>query len=169
MQMLSALMARSSISNPLGLFAVLTVVVVILYGLSIGKTRALMSLLVMYVAYVLTVMFPFLAWLQSHAPEQYASLVAVGAFLVFYISTFLVISYSMTKGRMTLGEVSVGKIALISIVQLGLLSSMVLSLLPTDVGQRLLGAVYPYAAGTRVLWGWAVISLIMLPFIRSER
>jgi hypothetical protein len=169
MQILSALLAQQNISNPIGLFAILTVVVVILYGLSIGKTRALISLLSMYVAYVLTATFPFLGWLQLHAPGQYASLVAVAVFAIFYAVPFLVISTSVAKGRMTLGEVSAGKVMLISVVQLGLLSSMVLSLLPLEIGQRLLGAVYAYAAGTRALWGWAVISLVILPFIRSDR
>ena len=53
---------------------------------------------------------------------------------VFYILTFLLLVNSMMRHRLTLGEISIFKVVLISVVQLGLLASIALSLLPEDFG-----------------------------------
>lgn len=157
------------LQNPNGLFAMLAFVVLVLYGLSAGKTKALVSLLSVYAAYVLTVLFPFmdrvsgLVILPENAPIQ-----ELLVFFVFYLATFLLLSHSMLRHRLTLGEISIVKVVLISIVQLGLLSSIAISLLPDDFAVRSFGFTYPYLAGKLALWLWALASLVMLPFMRAS-
>lgn len=155
--------------NPNGLFAMLALVVLVLYGLSAGKTKALVSLLSVYAAYVLTVLFPFmdrvsgLVILPENAPIQ-----ELLVFFVFYLATFLLLSHSMLRHRLTLGEISIVKVVLISVVQLGLLSSIAISLLPDDFAARSFGFMHPYLAGKLALWLWALASLVMLPFMRAS-
>lgn len=158
-----------ALKDPRGLFAGLVVVVAVLYGLSVGKTKALVSLLAVYVAYMLTVLFPFMPWLQAQVvlPET-TPVLALGLFLVLYIVTFLLLSHSMMKHRLTLGEISLVKVVLISVVQLGLLSSIAISLLPSDFAAKSFGPAYSYLAGSRALWAWAVASLLIMPFMRHR-
>lgn len=159
----------SLLRNPNGLFAVLGLVIFLLYGLSVGKSKALVSLLAIYVAYLLTVLFPFLPWLQAQIilPQEAPVLNAL-VFAIFYIVTFMLLSHSMMRHRLTLGEISLAKVVIISIVQLGLLSSITISLVPAEFGAKAFGLAYPYLAGQRMLWIWAVASLIILPFMRAH-
>lgn len=158
-----------ALRDPKGLFAMLAVVVLVLYGLSVGRTRALVSLLSIYVAYMLTVLFPFLPWIAGKLPEASSSLGAVGLFIVLYALTFVILSQSMLKGRLTLGEISLWQVLIISVVQIGLLASICVSLIPTASGEQLLGPMYRWFGGQRALWAWAVASLLIVPFMRSRR
>ncbi len=157
------------LQNPNGLFAMLIFVVLVLYGLSAGKTKALVSLLSVYAAYVLTTLFPFMDRVSSLVtlPED-APISELLVFFVFYLATFLLLSHSMLRHRLTLGEISVAKVVLISIVQLGLLSSIAISLLPQEFAADSFGILYPYLAGKLALWLWALASLVMLPFMRAS-
>ena len=44
--------------SPSGLFAILVLIFLLLYGLSLGRTRALISLLGIYIAYAIMSVFP---------------------------------------------------------------------------------------------------------------
>lgn len=158
-----------ALRDPKGLFVMLAVVVLVLYGLSVGRTRALVSLLSIYVAYMLTVLFPFLPWIAGKLPEASRSLGAVGLFIVLYTLTFVILSQSMLKGRLTLGEISLWQVLIISVVQIGLLASICVSLIPTASGEQLLGPMYRWFGGQYPLWAWAVASLFIMPFMRSRR
>lgn len=162
-------MGADVLKEPRSLFILLGLVVLVLYGVSVGRTKALVSLLSIYVAYVLTVLFPFLDQAMGVVPEQ----VRVGGmavlFLALYVVTFLLLSHAMARGRMTLGEISVIKVVIISVVQLGLLSSMTFSLLPKELAMRGFGALMPLVSGEYALWGWAAGSLAILPFMKVHR
>ncbi|MEK7637818.1 MAG: hypothetical protein AAB375_00080 [Patescibacteria group bacterium] len=158
-----------AIRDPKGLFVMLAVVVLVLYGLSVGRTRALVSLLSIYVAYMLAVLFPFLPWIAKKLPESSRSMGAVGLFIVLYALTFIILSRSMLKGRLTLGEISLWQVLVISVVQIGLLASICVSLVPLERGQQLLGPMHRWFGGQYPLWAWAVASLLIMPFMRSRR
>jgi hypothetical protein len=146
------------VRRPSGLFALGAVVVLVLYGISVGRTKALISLLSIYVAYVLTILFPF----PSKVP-------AVGIFLALYIVVFLILSHSLRRGRLTLGDTSLWQVAVISIVQIGLLASIGASLVSADMGRQYLGPLYTWLGGTKTLWIWAAASLLIMPFMRARR
>ncbi len=160
--------AGDLLREPRGLFAVGAVVVLVFYGLSVGRTKALVSLLSIYVAYVLTVLFPFRTWLESSVPEAATDGLSLGMFLLLYALVFLALSRSM-RTRLTLGEISLVQVLLISAVQIGLLASIGVSLLPPELGQELFGPAQPYVSGPRALWAWAAASLAILPLLRARR
>lgn len=161
--------AGDALREPRGLFVLLALVVLVLYGLSVGKTRALASLLSIYVAYVLTVLFPFFERLRGYLPERAQPAAAALVFLCLYVLTFLALSRATVRGRLSLGEISLPKVIIISIIQLGLLASILLSLLPPEFAERGFGPLGRYIAGQYALWGWAVVSLAILPFMRAHR
>ena len=93
----------SSLSNlSLGsgnIFGVLALVCVLLFVLSIGRTRTLVSLLSVYVAFVLQAMFPYFGWLQKNATSITTDLplLRVGLLLVAYVGSFLLLNYSPSE------------------------------------------------------------------------
>ena len=161
--------AGDLLREPRGLFALGAVAVLVLYGVSVGRTKALVSLLSIYIAYVLTVLFPFLPWLRSRVPEQAQAGLGVAVFLGLYLVVFMALSRSLARSRLSVGEVSLFQVLLISAVQVGLLTSIGASLLPPETSQQLLGPAQPYIAGPRALWTWAAASLLILPLLRSRR
>ena len=158
-----------ALREPRGLFAAMVLVVLVLYGLSVGRTKALVSLLSIYVAYSLTVLFPFLDTLSGRLNDQVRPVAAVLLFLATYLVVFLLLSHSTMRTRMTLGEISFVQVLLISVVQIGLLSSISASLVPPTLAEHTFGSFLPYLAGQRVLWAWAAAAVVILPFLRTRR
>lgn len=165
----STAVLTDALRNPEGLFALLVVVALVLYGLSVGRTRALVSLLSIYVAYMLAILFPYFALLAGRIPSHYKAYSGVGLFVVLYIVTFAILSHSMLKGRLTLGEISLWQVLIISLVQIGLLVSICISLIPAERSAEIAGPMFRWFGGQRALWGWAVASLLIMPFMRGHR
>lgn len=161
--------AGDLLHDPRGLFALGAVVVLVIYGLSVGRTKALVSLLAIYVAYVLTVLFPFGGWLAAQVPERARDGLPLTLFLALYLLAFLALSRSLSRGRLALGEISLVQVLLISAVQVGLLASTGASLLPDATAEQLFGPLQAYLGSPRALWGWAAASLLILPLLRTRR
>lgn len=158
-----------ALRDPKGLFALFAVVALVLYGLSVGRTKALISLLSIYVAYVLTALFPFMPWLTERTPKNFQPVLGIGIFIVLYVVTFLVLSKSLTRTRLRMGEITLWQVALISVVQIGLLASIGASFVPEETGRQYLGVLYPWLGGSRAPWVWAAVSLLIMPFMHNRR
>lgn len=170
--MLSSLTALISgadaVRNPRSLFVLLIVTTLVMYGLSVGRTKALVSLLSIYVAYMLTVLFPFVSWVTHRVPARFGPLLDVALFFALYGIVFMLISHSMRRTRLSLGEISLLQVVLISAVQIGLLASVTVSLLPRELSVDVLGPLRGAVAGERALWLWAAASLLILPLMKSR-
>lgn len=156
--------------GPGALFGILAVVFLLLYGLSLGRTRALISLLAIYIAYVLQAMFPYFSELHEalrFSPEPYLTRVAV--FLVFYLAVFVVLNRSLVKRRLTMNEFSIFWVSLISLLQLGILISVILNFIPVDkltiFPENMLG----YFAEQRALFFWLTAPVVILVAMRREK
>ena len=85
-----------------------------------------------------------------------------------YLFVFGVLNLSILAKRLSLGEISIIKVLIISLVQIGILASMIASLLPPEVTDRF-GAFQPYVTGGPILFGWTVFAVLILPFMREKR
>jgi hypothetical protein len=154
--------------EPRGLFALGAVALLIVYGLSVGKTRALLSLLAIYVAYTLALLFPFKSIFVSRIPEAWQMYATAGLFVALYVIVFFILSHTLRKSRVAMGEISVVAVVLISVVQLGLLAALLASLVPADEAERAAGGLRRFLTGRYALWAWAAGSLLILPFVRAR-
>lgn len=151
-----------------GLFAIGGVALLIVYGLSVGKTRALLSLLAIYVAYTLALLFPFIDAVAPRVPEPLRPFVSAGLFIALFIAVFLIFSLTLRKSRVAMGEISVIAVVIISIAQVGLLTAMLASLVPPETVVRYAGSTGRILTGPYALWAWAAGSLVVLPFVRAR-
>lgn len=158
----------ASITDVRGLFALLVGVIVFLYGISVGKTRAIVSLLSIYVAYAMTVLFPFREYAEQFVAPESRPLIPTGVFVLAYLFVFGVLNLSILSRRLSMGELSILKVMVISVVQIGILITMIASLLPAEVTDTF-GVLRPYVTGGPILFGWTVFAVLILPFMREKR
>jgi hypothetical protein len=154
-------------TSPTGLFALLGIVVSVLYAMSLGRTRALVALFALHISYVLTVTFPYSHSFLSWVPTGWQDFTEVFLFLKGYIAVLVLLWMTMAKTRMTIAESSFWQIAIISVVQLGLLTSMMVSLVEPEVAHPLLSWMW-YAVGSPIaLWSWATASVGVMLLVKK--
>ncbi|MEK7589557.1 MAG: hypothetical protein AAB479_02975 [Patescibacteria group bacterium] len=159
----------SGLTGPRELFVMLIIVAVFLYGMSIGKTRALMSLLAIYVALTLTNLFPFLETLTKAVPESFEPyFIKVGLFFALYISAFFIL-YRSSLRRLSMGDMALTKVLLISLFQIGFIGAVMASFIPEATSEKSLGVIYPFIGTPLALFVWSLISLAILPLMKEKR
>lgn len=172
MEIVNSYLEKFSALNlgPEMLFGILVVVFLLLYGLSLGKTRALVSLLGIYIAYVLQAIFPYFPELHDALrffPEMYLTRVVL--FFIFYLTVFAILNRSLVKHRLTMKEFSIFWVSLISLLQLGILISIIFNFIPVDkltiFPEYLLG----YFAEQRALFFWLTAPVVLLISMRREK
>src|SRR3989344_7337871 len=100
--------------SPTSLFFGLILVFMIIYGLSLGRTKALISLLGIYVALAFDAAFPYLEQLHDALPietETYATRLVV--FMLMYLLTFAILNKSFASKRLTLKDSSIISVGVI--------------------------------------------------------
>lgn len=151
------------------LFAVLFLILLILYGLSIGRTRALISLLGIYIAFVLQSIFPYFDDLENLIKTSLgAKGIQAAIFLLAYIIVFLVLNRSLVKKRLTLKEASIAEVVFISFLQLGLLTSILTNILGSGSVIKIPDTLVRYFSGQQALFFWFLTPISALIFIRNR-
>lgn len=154
--------------NPRQLFILLGIVLLALYGISVGKTRILISVLAIFVGYTLTQLFPYRDFLNKFLPESSYGL-SVGSFLLFSFLVFLALSHSSIRARLSHSELALWQLFIVSILQIGLLVAMVISFFPETTARQYLGIFYEFFGTAQVLFFWALASIIVIPFLKARR
>ena len=158
--------------GPSGLFAILGLIFLLLYGLSLGRTRALISLLGIYIAYAILSVFPYLDRLHELikiSPELYITRVAL--FLLIYIIVFAILNRSLVKSRLTLKDASFFSVSIISILQLGLLITIITNIVPVSalkISGNLSGFA-EYFSTNEALFYWFLAPIVVVSFMKGNK
>ena len=156
--------------GPATLFVGLVLVFMIIYGLSLGRTKALISLLGIYVALAFDAAFPYLEQLHNWLPvaqEIYTTRVVL--FLIIYLIVFAILNNSFAKGRLTLKETSIVSVAVISLAQIGLLIAVITNIIPDEIIKKMPEYLYAYFSTKEALFYWIVIPIIILIFLKRNK
>ena len=149
------------------LFGILVVVGVLLMALTLGRTRTLISVLAIYVAFALQTIFPFFGWLLKHQSfTNDLPTLRIFIFFILYAIVFGLLNRSILKTRFNLGESSFVSVVLMGLVQLGFIVSIVLNLAPSfyDISTRVPADFLPYIGNQLALFIWALIPCGLLIF-----
>ena len=155
--------------GPTTLFGVLALVFLLLYGLSLGRTRALISLLGIYIAYAIMSVFPYLDWLHeliNISPELYVTRVVL--FLFVYVAVFLILNKSLVKNRLTIKEASFFAVSVISVLQLVLLITIITNIVPVSVF-KVSNNLTQYFATHEALFYWFIVPIVVISFMKKEK
>jgi hypothetical protein len=156
------------LTGPEMLFVGLILVFLLLYGLSLGRTRALVSLLGIYIAFVFNSTFIYFGQLYEWIPIQDTQLIRIGLFLLVYFLVFAILNKSLVKTRLTLREASFFSVFLISILQLGLLISIITNLLSDNYLVYLPPIFLTYFGSGLALFYWSIAPIVILLFMRRQ-
>ena len=155
--------------SPGWLFGAFSAVAVSLYGLSLGRTRAVVSLLSIYVAFVFIRLFPYSDKIDQITNSSLALYwIEVGMFLGAYLVVFIIFTFSFVSRRLSSAEFSLFGVIIISILQLGFLISIIFSILPEDLVIKWSLGFYNYFATQQALFFWAIGPLPILPFLGKK-
>ena len=156
--------------GPTTLFVGLALVFMILYGLSLGKTKALISLLGIYVALAFDATFPYLEQLHDALPieiEIYATRLVV--FMLMYLLTFAILNKSFASKRLTLKDSSIISVSVISLTQIGLLVAIITNIIPDEIIEKMPEYLSAYFATKEALFFWIIVPIFMLIFFRKSK
>ncbi|KKS24300.1 MAG: hypothetical protein A2736_00040 [Candidatus Yanofskybacteria bacterium RIFCSPHIGHO2_01_FULL_41_27] len=155
--------------SPGMLFAGLILVALLLYGLSLGRTKAMVSFLGVYIAYAVQSVFPFwdkLDEIIKFAPQPHFT--RIGFFLILYFLIFLVLNISLVKSRLTIGEASFFAVSVISVLQLGLLLAIILNMLPiSEVAKILPASLAQYFVASSAIFYWFIAPIPAMLLVRK--
>lgn len=153
------------------MFGLLVLVVILLFAFSLGRTRVLISLLAIYVAFTLQTVFPFFSQLTKSTPLHDLAVLRVLVFIALYVLVFLILNASILKSRFNLGEAAFVSVVVMGVVQLCFIVSIILNLAPSFYGieSRLPSALIPYLATRQALFAWSVIPIILALFSKRHK
>ena len=158
--------------GPSGLFAVLGLIFLLLYSLSLGRTRVLISLLGIYIAYAIMSVFPYLGRLHDFikiSPELYIT--RVGLFLFVYVIVFAILNNSLVKGRLTLKVASFLSVSIVSVMQLCLLITIITNIVPVSALKisGSLSYLSEYFSTNDALFYWFLAPIVVVSFMRGNK
>lgn len=139
------------------------------FGISMGRTKAVISLFSLYVAFAINWLFPYFEELESVLKLSLGNYWMRMALFVFtYIVTFIIFNLSFVRRRLSSAEFSLISVMILSFLQLGLMLSILLSFIPKDIAQGWFFGIYPYFGSSQALFLWAIAPLPVLPFLRAK-
>lgn len=163
------LLPTSGLAGPGWLFGALGTVAVSIFGISIGKTRAIMSLFSIYVTFVFDRLFPYFDKIQNIAGNSIEPYwIRAGIFILVYVAVFIIFNFSILRKRLSSTEFSLFGVVLLSLLQLGLLISILISFLPQELAEKWSFGFYNYFAVKPALFIWAISPLPVLLFFKQK-
>lgn len=154
--------------GPGWLMGALGTVAISIFGLSIGRTKTVISLISIYVAFVFDRIFPYseeVGNIIGGALDDYW--IRIGIFLLAYIIVFVVFNFSFIRRRLSSNEYSLFGIIILSFLQLGLLVSVVSNMLPEQLVLQWTFGFHNYFSTPVALFFWALAPLPVLLFIKK--
>lgn len=146
---------------------------IFLVGLSLGRSRILLSLLCLYIAAFLESRFIYfdklreLAFRQAQGKPEFW--LHIGLFLIIFIISLGILNRSTLKQSLTLRETSFFPIAFAAVLEIGFLASLIMAYLPSEIGGELpVWAVKFFGTQNAQFW-WALAPLIVLLFFKRKK
>lgn len=161
-------LASISSFGPGWLFGAFGTIAISLFSLSIGKTRAVISLLSIYVAFAFNIIFPYsneVSNIIGSSLEEYW--IRLGLFLIAYVVVFTVFNFSFIRKRISSSEYSLFGIIILSFLQISFLASIIFNILPEELTSQWAPGFSNYFSTPTALFFWAFAPLLGLLFIKK--
>lgn len=148
------------------------VVATLLYGLSLGTSRIAAILFSTYTAYAIVLSVPFFRDVKSAEVGVNQFFVAnISVFVGMFVALFLLISRSAITKSLAPAEDrgSWWRVILFSVLQVGLLISIILSFLPKESLDQLQPATRDIFASPVGFFSWMVAPIVMLALFARKK
>lgn len=156
--------------GPLAWAVGLTLVFLVIYGLSLGRDKALVSLLSIYIALAFDASFPYLGKIHEMigvTANIYSTRLAV--LMVVYLIVFWVLRRSFSKSKLALRDSSYFAVAMVSLAQVGLLIAIITNIIPSVILDDMPQYLTAYFGSNLALAFWVVLPIVLLLILRGSR
>ena len=156
-------------SSPGLLLGGLVVIFLVLWGLSLGRTRAMISLLALYIAYAIESVFPYYDNIREAVSfTKDSGLIVLGFFLISYVAVFIALNGSLVKSRLTIKESSIVTVLIVSMLELGLIISIVMNIVSIGDYVDIPSNLTIYFDNVTALFYWLLAPIIFVIFIKKD-
>jgi hypothetical protein len=144
------------------------VVATFLYGLTLGRARVVVQIVSSYMTMALLASAPFLDKIEARTPLNHTIFYLV-AFAVVFVLLFLLLSRSAFHQHLSEGRGAWWDVLLLSVVQIGFLTSIVLSSMSGWALGHMSGITRTVFANGPAPFVWTVLPIGALVVIRGKR
>lgn len=142
--------------------------IIFVVGFTLGRTRILISIISLYVAYFIEINFSYFSVLHGAVYNIPPYIVHIGLFIIFFIIIFSLFNRSILKSRITLEDSSIIAILILSLINVGLLLSIIISYVPRIGGSIFPDSLISYFGSKNALFYWASASIISVFFLKGR-
>ena len=144
------------------------VIATFLYGLTLGRARVVVQIVSSYMTVALLASAPFLDKIEARTPLNHTIFYLI-AFMVVFILLFLLLSNSAFHQHLSEGRGTWWDVLLLSVVQIGFLTSIVLSSMSGFALGHVSGITQIVFAKQPAPFIWTVLPIAALVVIRGKR
>ena len=137
-------------------------------GMALGRSKIMISIVSLYIAYFLENTFPYQKEVSSYFSNYDPYLIRIVLFLIFYILILLFLNKSVLRSRFSVMETPFFTILFISLIKAGLMISILLTYVPTDVVRSYSSLLLDYFGTSNARFLWAVLPIISFIFVRRR-
>ncbi|MDO8494930.1 MAG: hypothetical protein Q7S32_00180 [bacterium] len=152
------------------LVGIFLAVVILLVAFGIGKTRMLLAIISTYVAYLVAEFFPFYSAVSKIAKAPGVFWTHLAIFAIAFALAFFILNKSVLKSKMSLRESPPLMILWLSIVETGLLVSLILSYWRPGLDKiNFSPLLINYFSGDVARFVWVLLPLLSMLLIKHSR
>ena len=144
------------------------VIATFLYGITLGRARVVVQIVSSYMTVALLASAPFLDKIEARTPLDHTVFYLI-AFMVVFILLFLLLSNSAFHRHLAEGKGSWGDVLILSVVQIGFLTSIVLSSMSGFALGHVSGITQIVFAREPAPFIWTILPIAALVVIRGKR
>lgn len=162
------ILEKISSPTPYFLILVFLFLVIFIYGINAGRGRMILMLLSLYVAVVLTALFPYRKYLTENIKVGEPYFIELGLFLVsFFIILFLLLNSSL-RGMAIKSRGHIFQVLFLSILIFGFFISHITVLLPAEISAKLDHPIFTYFKTATAQFWWALAGVAVLALLKKR-
>lgn len=138
-------------------------------GMALGRSKIMISMVSLYIAYFLENTFPYQKEVASYFSNYNLYLIRIALFLIFYLLILVFLNKSVLRSRFSITETPFFTIFFLSLIKAGLIISILLTYVPTDVIQSYSSMLFDYFGTPNSRFLWAVLPVISFIFVRKKK
>jgi hypothetical protein len=144
------------------------IIATFLYGLTLGRARVVVQIVSSYMTMALLAAAPFMDKIEARTPLNHTVFYLI-AFMTVFVLLFLLLSKSAFHQHLSEGKGSWGDVLILSIVQIGFLTSIVLSSMSGFALGHVSGITQIVFAKQPAPFIWTVLPIVALVVIRGKK
>lgn len=156
--------------NPTPYFLVLVFLflLIFIYGMKSGRGRMILILLNLYIAVVLTSLFPYREYLLKNISAGEPYFIEVGLFLVAFFLVLLLLLRSPLRSMAVKSKGHLFQVFALSALILGIFISHLTVSLPAEYSDELNHPVFAYFRSETAQFWWAFLGVVFLAVVRKR-